>query len=130
MNKKKRTGLLLAGAIVVLATITYMSKKTAQKTYDMVHSYIAKLPVEKRGILLEQISSSEQGQKDLWEFIHKKEQEKEQKLKKVIEDTKVTIQKLIAEPTMQENALDLCQKLLEIAPEDEQIKAWIKELKE
>ena len=105
-------------------------KKTAQKTYDMVHSYIAKLPVEKRGILLEQISSSEQGQKDLWEFIHKKEQEKEQKLKKVIEDTKVTIQKLIAEPTMQENALDLCQKLLEIAPEDEQIKAWIKELKE
>ena len=101
-------------------------KKTAQKTYDMVHSYIAKLPVEKRGILLEQISSSEQGQKDLWEFIHKKEQ----KLKKVIEDTKVTIQKLIAEPTMQENALDLCQKLLEIAPEDEQIKAWIKELKE
>lgn len=77
--------------------------------------------------MLEQISSSEQGQKDLWEFIHKKEQEKEQKLKKVIEDTKVTIQKLIAEPTMQENALDLCQKLLEIAPEDEQIKAWIKE---
>ena len=48
MNKKKRTGLLLAGAIVVLATITYMSKKTAQKTTYKTE-VIESIPVRRMG---------------------------------------------------------------------------------
>lgn len=48
MNKKKRTGLLLACAIVVLATITYMSKKTAQKTTYKTE-VIESIPVRRMG---------------------------------------------------------------------------------
>lgn len=105
-------------------------KKVAEDTYNMVHSYIAKLPKEQRDVLLEQIISSEEGKADLWNMIKKKEEEKKESLKKMVEDTKVTIKKLMAETTMRDKALDLSKKLEKIVPEDEEVKEFIKILSE
>ncbi len=92
----------------------------------MIHSYIANLPKEQREVLLGQIISSEEGKTDLWNMIKKKEEEKKEGLKKMIGDTKVTIKKLMEEVTMRDKALDLSKRLEKIAPEDEEVKEFIK----
>lgn len=103
-------------------------KKIAQDSYDMVHSYIASVEEQTRHMILKQISSVKEGNADLWNLIEERKQKKQQELQNMIEKTKQTIQKLIAEPSMQNKALDLAQKLQAFAPEDEQIKWWIEML--
>ena len=100
-------------------------KKVVQDSYNMLHEYIGGLEKEKRDVLLEQIASTKEGNEDLWAFIHKKNQQKQQNLIDIVENTKKTIQSLINEPSMKEKALDLAQKLQAFAPEDEQVKQWI-----
>lgn len=133
LSHKKESGitltnyypLLLEGMERELPT----QKKAAEDAYNMVHSYIVKLPQEDRSMLLDQISSSEEGKADLWKMIQENEQRKKEKLNKVIQDTKDTIKKLMAEPSMKDKALDLTEKLKTLAPDDEEIEEFLKILK-
>ena len=105
-------------------------KKVAEKTYDIVHSYIANVPDYMKTAILKQIASLEGGEEELKEAIKKKEKEKKENFEKFTGEIKDTIKKLMVEPSMKDKALDLVKQLKAIAPEDEEIKEFIKVLSE
>lgn len=107
-----------------------MKKKLLKKTYDIVHSYIANVPDYMKTAILKQIASLEGGEEELKEAIKKKEKEKKENFEKFTEEIKDTIKKLMVEPSMKSKALDLVKQLKAIAPEEEEVKEFIKVLSE
>ncbi len=105
-------------------------KKVAKETYDIVHSYIANVPDYMKTAILKQIASLEGGEEELKEAIKKKEKEKKENFEKFTGEIKNTIKKLMVEPSMKGKALDLVKQLKAIAPEDEEVKEFIKVLSE
>lgn len=116
--------------IETIKTGNEKEKEVARKTYDVVHSYISNVPEYMRSVILKQIVSSEEGKEDLKAVIEKKEKEKKENFEKFTREIKDTIKKLIAEPSMKGKALDLTNQLKAIAPEDEEVKEFIKILSE
>ena len=116
--------------IETMKTGNERERDVAKKTYDVVHSYIANVPEYMRNVILKQIASSEEGEADLRAVIEKKKKEKKENFERFTGEIKDTIKKLMLEPSMKDKALDLAKQLQELAPEDEEVKEFIKVLSE
>jgi len=108
-------------------------KESARNVFNVLLKHMNSLPKNVSHAVYKQITFWSEGREDLQNAARRAEEtkkEKKENLDKVIDEVKDSIKQLIAEPSMKGKALDLTNQLKAIAPEDEEVKEFIKILSE
>ncbi len=107
--------------------------EAAKQVYDLLQKHINHVPERMRKAIFTQIAFSEEGKADLQDMIDKSNEEdrkKKENFQNAIANAKESIRELMKEENMKNEALDLAKQLEELAPEDEEVKEFIKVLSE
>ena len=107
--------------------------EAAKQVYDLLQKHINHVPERMRKAIFTQIAFSEEGKADLQDMIDKSNEEdrkKKENFQNAIANAKESIRELMKEENMKNEALDLAKQLAELAPEDEEVKEFIKVLSE
>ena len=108
-------------------------KESARQVFNLLLKHMNNLPNNVAHAVYKQITFWSEGREDLRDTAKRTEEtkkEKKENLDKVIGEVKDSIKQLMTQPSMKDKALDLANQLKSIAPEDEEVKEFIKILSE